>query len=362
MAANSVSQLIAARREAIMTCWKGRVRGVMAASTTPTPVLIDSLPLLLDELAKAVASGKHTRGYLAIASMHGGERFQGGFNLESMVREYGLIAECILEEAERTGMRVTPEEQRSLRFFINDSIAAAAGEFARERDAALAEQAVQHFAFLAHELRTPLSAATMTLAMAGGDKGSLSPTVIARLERSLSRLRSTLDEALDKLRPQPAVPGKLVVGDVRLRELVESIFADVLAEAEDRRLQLSFSAPEDLVVSADERLLRSALSNLVQNAVKFSKPGGLVEVRSRRENAQIGIEVADSCGGLPPGRAEELFLPFVQRSKDRSGFGLGLAITRQAIEAHDGAIQVQDNPGRGCVFVIRLPDRSRQLK
>jgi signal transduction histidine kinase len=67
------------------------------------------------------------------------------------------------------------------------------------------------------------------------------------------------------------------------------------------------------------------------------------------------IEVEDECGGLPPGGAEALFRPFEQRGADRAGLGLGLAISRQAIARHGGTITVRDMPGRGCVFVVEIP-------
>ena len=70
---------------------------------------------------------------------------------------------------------------------------------------------------------------------------------------------------------------------------------------------------------------------------------------------QVVIEVEDECGGLPPGKAEELFQPFEQRGGDRSGLGLGLAISRQGVEANGGAIEVKDLPGKGCIFSITLP-------
>jgi signal transduction histidine kinase len=69
----------------------------------------------------------------------------------------------------------------------------------------------------------------------------------------------------------------------------------------------------------------------------------------------VTIEVADACGGLPPGKIEDLFSPTVQRGGNRTGFGLGLSIARQAVEAHLGRIDVRDVPGTGCVFSILLP-------
>jgi signal transduction histidine kinase len=69
----------------------------------------------------------------------------------------------------------------------------------------------------------------------------------------------------------------------------------------------------------------------------------------------VFIEVEDTCGGLAPGAMEKIFAPFEQASADRSGFGLGLAITRQAIEVQGGSITVRDLPGRGCVFAVDFP-------
>jgi hypothetical protein len=67
------------------------------------------------------------------------------------------------------------------------------------------------------------------------------------------------------------------------------------------------------------------------------------------------IEVADQCGGLPSGDLDELFSPFAQRGRDRTGLGLGLSISRRGVEANDGKLSVRNRPGKGCVFTIDLP-------
>ena len=78
-------------------------------------------------------------------------------------------------------------------------------------------------------------------------------------------------------------------------------------------------------------------------------------LRAHTREGRVLIEVEDECGGLPPGKAEELFRPFEQRSSDRSGLGLGLAISMQSVEANGGELSVRDLPGKGCVFTISLP-------
>ena len=71
--------------------------------------------------------------------------------------------------------------------------------------------------------------------------------------------------------------------------------------------------------------------------------------------ARVAIEIEDQCGGLPPGKVEELFGAFQQRGANRSGLGLGLFISRRGVEASGGVIRVRDVPGSGCVFTIELP-------
>ena len=127
---------------------------------------------------------------------------------------------------------------------------------------------------------------------------------------------------------------------------------------EERGITVRWSAPENLVVHGDERLLSSAISNLVQNALKFTHPDGLVTVRARRAGADIEIEVEDECGGLAPGSEESLLAPFSQKNHDRRGLGLGLPIVQEAMEAQGGRLTITNLPGKGCVFRLALASSS----
>ena len=144
-------------------------------------------------------------------------------------------------------------------------------------------------------------------------------------------------------------------------ELKRTVLQELLREVRDttvleRDIDICVAVDCDMLeVDVDERLIFSALSNLTQNAVKFTKSDGHVTVRARAEETHILIEVEDECGGLPPGETEELFEPYVQRGHDRRGLGLGLSITREAIRLHGGELLVRNLPGKGCVFAVRLP-------
>jgi signal transduction histidine kinase len=122
----------------------------------------------------------------------------------------------------------------------------------------------------------------------------------------------------------------------------------------ERAIRVSVQADDALEIHADERLLVSAVSNLIQNAFKFTKNDGHILLRASRAGEHVVIEVEDECGGLPPGKDEELFEPYVRRGANKCGLGLGLAITREAIEKHGGRISVRNLPGKGCVFSVIL--------
>jgi signal transduction histidine kinase len=104
------------------------------------------------------------------------------------------------------------------------------------------------------------------------------------------------------------------------------------------------------------------VSNLVQNALKFTPSGGTITIQGQADSTTTKLIVEDECGGLLSGQAQNLFEPFVQG--DRSDVGLGLTIVRRAVEAHGGHVYVQDRPGIGCRFVVEVPiqppDRSSQ--
>jgi signal transduction histidine kinase len=132
------------------------------------------------------------------------------------------------------------------------------------------------------------------------------------------------------------------------------ISAAMEAKAKERDFTMSPVAA-GLAVHADRQMLCSAVSDLLQNAFKFTRPGGHVLLTARAVAERVLIEIKDECGGLPPGDTEDLFHSFEQRSSDRTGLGLGLSISRRSVEANGGKLRVRNLPGEGCIFTIDLP-------
>jgi signal transduction histidine kinase len=103
------------------------------------------------------------------------------------------------------------------------------------------------------------------------------------------------------------------------------------------------------------------VTNLLNNAFKFTKPGGHVRLRARREHDRLLIEVDDECGGIPES-AGDLFKAFGERrGTDRTGLGLGLSMARTIVRAHGGDVHVHNRPGHGCTFVVVVPLATRDV-
>ena len=115
------------------------------------------------------------------------------------------------------------------------------------------------------------------------------------------------------------------------------------------------STVQDETIQGDRQILASVVSNLLQNAFKFTKAGGQVSLHVHTTPSRVLFEVQDACGGLPEGKAEDLFRPFAQMGMDRTGLGLGLAICQQGVQASGGELSVLNQPGRGCLFAVDLP-------
>jgi len=173
------------------------------------------------------------------------------------------------------------------------------------------------------------------------------------LHRSIRRISDLIDRSKLEVRLRSAAP--LQVEPIELGPFLSDLETAARVDAAGRNIRVCADHEPGLMLIADRRLLTSAITNLLSNAVKFTRTGGSVLLLARPEGNEVAIAVADECGGLPDGKVAELFSPFVQRGPDRTGLGLGLPITRRAIEAHGGRIEVLNRPAHGCVFTVRFP-------
>jgi signal transduction histidine kinase len=335
----------------------------LAGAEVVRPVLLDGMPEFLRRVAAGfigdVPSLKWASPEMAvstIAAQHALQRWELGYDVQDVVREYGILREIVLDLVAERREPIDVQELKIFSRHISLALSEAVGQLNDARDAAIAHRSAEQFAFLAHDLRSPLTAALVCLQTRAPDEPP-SQDALADAEESLRRLARLIDQTLisEKRRSGSALVDP-VAREISIPLVVADALRDHAALAASRGVELIADIdPKEMTLSVDPRLLQSALTNLVGNAVKFTHPRTAVVVKARVVAETLCISVEDRCGGLPPGTAARALQPFVQLGADRSGFGLGLAIARQASEAHGGHISIEDLPGRGCRFTLEIP-------
>ena len=205
-----------------------------------------------------------------------------------------------------------------------------------------------HLGFLAHEMRNALTSANLSFQLIKKGTVGLTGNTSQVVERSHKLIGELIDRALTDVRLRVDPDVRIESG--HLLQVVDEILVSATVEVE---------IDPALVVNADQQAFHSALSNLIQNALKFSRTGGTIQVRGKLAKDQIEVEVEDECGGLL-GDTNELFKPYVQKNENRKGLGLGLTIAQRAIELNHGHLEVQNLLGKGCIFKITLPTKNIQ--
>ena len=248
---------------------------------------------------------------------------------------------------------------------IRDSLGTLIGRIAvlREKTAERAVQRLQEelTSVVSHELRAPL---TSTLGFCNlllddqdlTDRERLD--YVRTMQTELSRLLGIVDDLLEQHRLEDE---GFVLAPVRfdLRELVNEQIGVLSGISAKHSLRVAMPADEDLVVYADRDMLAQVVSNLLSNAIKYSPSGGEIMVQGERLNGSIRLSVADPGVGIPAGLQDRVFTKFSRIESPEtvgiSGLGLGLALSRNIISAHNGTMGFRSAEGIGSVFWFELP-------
>jgi signal transduction histidine kinase len=292
------------------------------------------------------------------AALHGGELLQHGFSIDQVVHDYGDLCQAITDLAFERKAPIEVDEFRTLNRSLDNAIGSAVAEYLSQHDVAVAGQNAvalnERLGFFAHEVRNLLNTATLALTAIKAGNVGLGGATGAVLDRSLVGLRTLVDRSLAEVRITAGMPVQRRV--FSLAQFIGEVKVAALLEAKVRDCVFTVGAVDPtLAVEADRDLLFSALGNLLQNAFKFTRPHSEVALNAYASGDRVRIDVEDACGGLPPGSADKMFVPFTQGSADKSGLGLGLSISRRSVEAIGGRLSVRDIPGSGCMFTIDLP-------
>lgn len=214
---------------------------------------------------------------------------------------------------------------------------------------------------IVHDLRNPLSAAFANLsllekALDRPDLAGQRTRFLANVRRSSQAMATLIDTLLDINRMEA---GELPLNrqPVAIAELLQAGAEQAAGVAEQQGKHIRVETPPDLPQAlVDRDLIGRVIHNLVQNALKYTAPGGHITLAARAENGHLVVSVQDDGEGIPPEYHAHIFEKFVQVNKAaRNGSGLGLAFCRLAVEAHGGRISVESQPHQGSTFTFTLP-------
>ncbi len=344
------------REEIIQRC---RVKVAARSVPPPTPAeLTYGVPRFLDQLVEMLRNPMGSTSELDVsAARHGRQLRLQGFTVSQVVHDYGDVCQSITDLAMEKEAPISVDDFRTLNRCLDDAIASAVTEYARERHRGMrdiaAAQEDQRFGFLAHEVRNLVHTASMAFEVLRTGNVGASGSTGAVLKRSLSGLTDLIDRSVAEGRLRHNTQDRV---DFVVADLIDELSPSAAMEAAARGLRLTVQSGEaGLSMHADRQIVSAVVVNLLQNAFKFTRPHSSVALTVTASRDRVQISVADECGGLPDGNLDDLFRPFEQRSADRTGLGLGLAFSRWGAEVNDGRISARNLPDHGCVFMIELP-------
>ncbi len=244
-----------------------------------------------------------------------------------------------------------------------DEVAALAHDF-NTSAARLGEfQSLQQRLFhdVSHELRSPLSRLQAALGVLQQNPGKLD-AMMDRMLREIERIDGLVGEILTFARISDRSANALTVQTLDVVDLLTGIVDDATFEGHVRRITVDYEGVQTFVAPVNGELIYRGLENVIRNAVKYACEGSVVTVRSSIRNDLLRITVANTGPGVPADKLAGIFQPF-SRGDDangQEGYGLGLAIAKQAVERHGGHIRAMNSAAGGFVVQISIP-RSREI-
>ena len=358
--------LVRQESPALLARWREQVRALPGAKHLDTPTLNDHLPSLLAELTDAlIAKSDETIPEVlkeGSAPQHGRQRVDDAFDIVEVVAEYSILRGCVHDLAEEHGMVLQGKAFRIVNRVFDHAIGLALEAYATQRALDVQSRREEYLAFVAHDLRTPLSAISLAgrvleITMTAQGASTEAARMFNALRRNVQQLEKLVTKVLEEnTNLETEVGFKLVRRSFDLWPLVETLIHDLHPVAGTYSTQLSNQVPDDLVVHTDASLLRRVFQNLIANAIKYT-PRGKIVIGARLLDADSGVEcwVSDDGTGIPPELVDRIFEKGETGPGGDDSTGLGLAIVKSFIEAGGGKVTVESKQGAGSTFRFSIP-------
>ena len=215
-------------------------------------------------------------------------------------------------------------------------------------------------AILGHELRNPLGAILLATQMVDSDDGKLDAEHVARIDRQSRHLTRLVNDLLDLSR---VTSGKIILkrSIVNLKEIIDQSLQTAKPRFDEHDLKVTFTcSPDTMLVDGDGTRLDQIISNVLTNAIKYTPPGGTIDVVVDCSKTEARIHVRDTGVGIAPEKLNMIFELFGQAEnaigRSQGGMGIGLALVRNLVELHGGSVTAKsDGIGKGSEFTITLP-------
>ncbi|MGH9523501.1 MAG: ATP-binding protein [Terriglobales bacterium] len=218
---------------------------------------------------------------------------------------------------------------------------------------------------ISHELRSPLARLSVALGLARQRSGEPAQAMLDRIEREAERMNHMIGQLINLTRMESA-SGPPQPSRVQLDEIVREVAADAEFEAQERQCSVRLESASACATEGNADLLRSAVENVVRNAVRYSEPGTSIDLALTCNDGWANVDVRDHGPGIPNDELDKVFRPFYRtataRDRASGGTGLGLAIADRAVRLHGGSVKAENINGGGLKVTMRLPAYSTNGK
>jgi signal transduction histidine kinase len=354
-----LADVISRRRQEIEHRWLDKIEVVIQRPGVTRTELRDSMPEYLVRLADGLRQADTaqlggTKSWENVARQHAEDRVRLGFDIDHVVRDFIVLRQVLFAVVEEEHLDLRAQELGTVADLIEGAIAASVKSYIESRDYEARRLEAEHVGFITHELRNPLTTAMLgtaqlrkTVRVTGEQE-----RVFGTVERSQRRLAELIEGVLLVERDVHELTPK--TAETKLGQLISEPVASARLAADAKGLHLRTHFDPELVLQVDPKLAKSAIENVVQNAVKYTDAGNIdVDVEDGKD--EVVIHVRDTGPGIAPEDLGTIFEPFKRGQSGKPGSGLGLAIARRAVEVQGGSIHAESTAPRGSHFWLTLP-------